>query len=139
MTMTMTTPQRLDGSQVANKKTSFLCHASCCELQNNRLLRVSFNRKLGDYYAIRSNARNRTFAKTGSGQTNKRITQKRGNIFWLSDLADGKQDAIPVFTAQAFGPERVSDLAKAAEAAEDWWLASLRWSASALSGGKTGF
>eukprot|EP01046_Picozoa_sp_COSAG06_P037119 COSAG06_NODE_4158_length_4512_cov_4.141400_3_plen_109_part_00 len=65
--------------------------------------------------------------------------KKGGNTFWLSDLADGKQDAIPVFAAQAFGPERVSDLAKAAEAAEDWWLASLRWSASALSGGKTGF
>jgi len=54
-------------------------------------------------------------------------------ISWLSDFVDDKQDAVPVFAAQALGPERVAELAKAAEAAEDWWLASLRWSASALS------
>lgn len=54
-------------------------------------------------------------------------------IKWLSDFVDGEQDAIPVFTAQALGVERSAELAKDAESAEDWWLASLRWSASALS------
>eukprot|EP01045_Picozoa_sp_COSAG04_P015045 COSAG04_NODE_1165_length_7994_cov_50.104370_3_plen_574_part_00 len=54
-------------------------------------------------------------------------------IEWLADFVDGKQDAIPVFAAQALGTERVAELAKAAESAEDWWRASLRWSASALS------
>lgn len=52
---------------------------------------------------------------------------------WLSDFVDGKQDAIPIFAAQALGVERSAEMAKAAEDAEDWWLASLRWSASAMS------
>ena len=52
---------------------------------------------------------------------------------WLSDFVDGKQDAIPVFAAQVLGLERSAELAKAAESGEDWWLASLIWSASAQS------
>ena len=60
-------------------------------------------------------------------------SKDEGAIAWLSDFVDGKQDAIPVFAAQALGPDRAAELAKAAESAEDWWLASLRWSASAVS------
>jgi hypothetical protein len=54
-------------------------------------------------------------------------------IDWLSDFVDGTQDSIPVLASEALGLERASELAKAAETAEDWWLASLRWSALALS------
>ena len=54
-------------------------------------------------------------------------------IEWLSDFPGGKQDLIPVLAAQALGAERTAELAKAAESAGDWWLASLRWSASAES------
>ena len=55
-------------------------------------------------------------------------------IEWLSDFVDGKvQDAVPVFASEAIGPERVAQLAMAAEVAEDYWLASVRWAASALS------
>jgi hypothetical protein len=54
-------------------------------------------------------------------------------IEWLSDFADRKQDAIPIFASQALGLERATQLAKAAEGVGDWWLASLRWSALALS------
>jgi len=60
-------------------------------------------------------------------------SEDEGAIEWLSDLVDGKQDAIPVFASQALGPVRATELAKAAEDADDWWMASLRWSASALS------
>ena len=60
-------------------------------------------------------------------------------IAWLSDFVDGKQDAIPVFASQALGAERAAELATAAESAEDWWMASLRWSASALSEHRLGF
>ena len=52
---------------------------------------------------------------------------------WLSDFVNGKQDAIPIFAAQVLGVERSAEMAKAAEHAKDWWLASLRWSASAMS------
>ena len=38
-------------------------------------------------------------------------------VEWLSDFVDGKQDAIPVFTARVLGAERVVQLAKAAEGA----------------------
>ena len=60
-------------------------------------------------------------------------SKDEGSIAWLSDFVDGKQDAIPVFAAQALGSERTAELAKEAESADDWWLASLRWAASALS------
>ena len=53
-------------------------------------------------------------------------------VEWLSDFVAGKQDAIPIFTARVLGAERVSQLAEAAEEAGEWWLASLRWSASAF-------
>ena len=65
--------------------------------------------------------------------------QDKQVVAWLDDFADGTQDAIPVFAAQALGPEHVVELAKAAEDAEDWWLASLRWSASALSERRLGW
>ena len=54
-------------------------------------------------------------------------------IEWMSDFVDGKQDAIPLSAAQALGAGHAAELATAAESVEDWWLASLRWSASALS------
>ena len=52
-------------------------------------------------------------------------------VEWLSDSRTA-QDAIPVFTAQVLGLS-VPQLAEAAEEAGEWWLASLRWSASAFS------
>eukprot|EP01052_Picozoa_sp_SAG31_P002382 SAG31_NODE_84_length_27014_cov_3.743006_9_plen_218_part_00 len=61
------------------------------------------------------------------------LESQKTAIDWLSDLVDGRQDAVPVFTAQALGPERVAQFAKAAEQKGDWWSASLYWSASAQS------
>eukprot|EP01052_Picozoa_sp_SAG31_P023688 SAG31_NODE_1969_length_6771_cov_17.211331_7_plen_1242_part_01 len=59
-------------------------------------------------------------------------------IGWLADFVGGKQDAIPVFAADALGIERVSQLARRAEAARDWWNSSLYWSAAALAAHRVG-
>lgn len=76
-------------------------------------------------------ARAATHHISGAWETN--WSKDEQAIEWLSDFVDGKQDAIPVFAAQALGAERSAKLAKAAESAKDWWIASLRWSASAFS------
>ena len=60
-------------------------------------------------------------------------------IEWLSDFAEGIQDAIPIFASEALGVTRATELARAAEVAGDWWRASLRWSASALSEHRIGY
>lgn len=52
-------------------------------------------------------------------------------ISWLEDFVDGKQDALPLFAAEALGAERATQLACAAEHECDWWVASLRWAALA--------
>ena len=56
-------------------------------------------------------------------------------ISWLDDCNDSSmisQDAIPLAAAEFLGADRVSQLAKQAESEGHFWLASLRWSASAL-------
>ena len=56
-------------------------------------------------------------------------------ISWLDECNDSpvtSQDAIPLAAAEFLGTERVSQLAKQAESAGDFWTASLRWSATAL-------
>jgi hypothetical protein len=60
-------------------------------------------------------------------------------IEWMGDFHEGRQDAIPVFASEALGVGPATELARAAEAAGDWWLAALRWSASALSEHRLGY
>ena len=51
-------------------------------------------------------------------------------LSWLDDFPRG-QDVVPISTALVLGFERTATLARQAEAAGDFWKASLRWTATA--------
>ena len=59
------------------------------------------------------------------------VSNSRGNgedeltvVKWLADVP---QDVIVTATAQVIGPDRLSELAAAAETSRDWWLAARYW------------
>ena len=52
-------------------------------------------------------------------------------LSWLDDYAK-MQDAIPLAVAELLGVQRVAQLARQAEGEGNFWSASLRWSAAAL-------
>ena len=59
-----------------------------------------------------------------------RFAEDRASVEWLDDFPT-QQDVVPFAAAHVLGIPRASALAKEAEAAGEWWHASLRWAAIA--------